>query len=105
MVKAKGGIVGTGGRGRLQQGSALYLELTMRLDAKFQAFLRDNPVIAENIRIGVIKVEYYLVSQGYAEASGVPDAKVYRFMFDGVDPGNVFEPGNPDVPRARSMRR
>ncbi|AEV84444.1 hypothetical protein ACWT_3421 [Actinoplanes sp. SE50] len=57
MVEAKGGIAGTGGRDRLQQGSAPYLELTMRLDPKFQTFLRENPVIAEQIRTGVIKVE------------------------------------------------
>ncbi|AEV84436.1 hypothetical protein ACWT_3413 [Actinoplanes sp. SE50] len=100
VVEAKGGGAGTGGRLRLQQGSGPYLELIMRLDPKFQAFLRDNPAIAGQLRTGVIKVEYYLVSQGHEEANGVvPDAKVSRFMFDGVDPGNIFDPGNIEAPR------
>ncbi|WIM99930.1 hypothetical protein ACTOB_003600 [Actinoplanes oblitus] len=99
VVEAKGGGAGTEGREHLQQGSGPYLERVMQLDPKFQQFLRDNPMIAEQIRSGIIKVEYLLVSQGHADAAGaVPDAKIYRFTFDNADnPTNTFNPRNIDA--------
>ncbi|BCJ46077.1 hypothetical protein GCM10010168_50250 [Actinoplanes ianthinogenes] len=98
VVEAKGGGAGTGGREHLQQGSGPYLERVMQLDPKFQEFLRAHPQTAEQIRSGQIKVEYYLVSQGHAVNGVVPDAQVYRFTFDGVDPRNIFDPRNIDAP-------
>ncbi|WIN00148.1 hypothetical protein ACTOB_003833 [Actinoplanes oblitus] len=99
VVEAKGGSAGTEGREHLQQGSGPYLERVMQLDPNFQTFLHDNPTIAAQIRSGAIKVEYYLVSQGHADAAGnVPDAKVSRFVFNTGHPRNLFDPRNIDAP-------
>ncbi|BCY11091.1 hypothetical protein [Actinoplanes sp. L3-i22] len=98
VVEAKGGGAGTEGREHLQQGSGPYLERVMQLDPNFQKFLRDNPVIAEQIRSGIIKVDYLLVSQPHADAAGVvPDARVTRFVFGTGHPNNIFDPRNIDA--------
>ncbi len=114
IVEAKGGAgeIGTRvveGYGRVQQGSAPYLAHFLEHDPTLRQLFRDNPGLADAIRDGTLRPEYYKVSQdvlrrlsGFepdgkprVEVPAAPAAEVRQFEFRTAP--NILDPSRLDL--------